>query len=184
MTTTASPKDETDAERVDRQLVELLQGIRVAVTGVQVLFAFLLTVPFASRWEEVDGGGEVLYYVALYASALASVCFIAPVIQHRVLFMAGQKKRLVRRANQFGIWGALALAVAVISSTTLIIETLLTNLAATLTAVALLVLCGWFWFLQPYLHRHRHSTPLDDNEGDDADDHDGERRGARASHAA
>ncbi|MQY04208.1 DUF6328 family protein [Actinomadura macrotermitis] len=152
---TAAPKhrNETEHERLDRQLIELLQGFRVAVTGVQVLFAFLLTVPYAARFDRVDGAGRVLFYVALLGATLSSICFIAPVIQHRILFQAGQKALLIRRANRFGIIAAVALAVSVTASTTLIIESLVDGTAALITAAAVSALVCWTWFVQPVLTR-------------------------------
>ena len=148
-----NPRNETEHERLDRQLMELLQGFRVAVTGVQVLFAFLLTVPFAPGFEEVDDDGRSLFYVALFAAALASICFIAPVTQHRILFRLNQKPLLIRRANRFGITGAVALAVAITASTALIINTLVTDAASILVGLVVLVLCTWAWFVQPLLSR-------------------------------
>ncbi|MFD0852890.1 DUF6328 family protein, partial [Actinomadura adrarensis] len=130
------PRNETEHERLDRQLMEMLQGFRVAVTGVQVLFAFLLTVPFAPRFDEVDTTGRVLFYIALFGAALASVCFIAPTIQHRILFRLNQKPLLIRRANRYGIGGAVALALAITASTTLIVQTLVSDLAGVLVALA------------------------------------------------
>lgn len=148
------PRNETRHERLDRQLMELLQGFRVAVTGVQVLFAFLLTVPFSAGFDKVDGPGIPLFYIALFGAALASICFIAPVFQHRILFQLGQKPLLIRRANRFGILGAFALGISITSATMLIVESLEEDLALTVvTAVVVLALCGWAWFVQPYLTR-------------------------------
>ncbi|GAA4241425.1 DUF6328 family protein [Actinomadura meridiana] len=148
------PRNETRHERLDRQLMELLQGFRVAVTGVQVLFAFLLTVPFSANFDRVDGGGRPLFYIALFGAAFASICFIAPVFQHRILFQLGQKALLIRRANRFGILGAFALAVSITSATALIVESLEDTAALTVVvAVIVLALCGWAWFVQPYLTR-------------------------------
>ncbi|PRX01749.1 UNVERIFIED_ORG: hypothetical protein CLV66_12082 [Actinomadura viridilutea] len=147
------PRNETEHERLDRQLMELLQGFRVAVTGVQVLFAFLLTVPFAVGFRDVDDGGRALYYVALLGAALASICFIAPVTQHRILFRLGQKSLLIRRANRFGICGAVALAVSITAATALIMETLLSDAAAAVGGAVIAALCAWAWFVQPLLSR-------------------------------
>lgn len=150
----SEPRHETEHERLDRQLMELLQGFRVAVTGVQVLFAFLLTVPFAAGFEHVDRPGKALFYVALFGTALTSICFIAPVFQHRILFQLGQKALLIKRANRFGILGAFALTVSMTAATTLIVETLSAETAAAVaTAVIVLALCAWAWFVQPYLTR-------------------------------
>lgn len=82
---------ESGKERADRELTELLQGLRTAVTGVQVLFAFLLTVPFSSRFAETTPAQRWCLYAALVAAALATTCFIAPAAQHRLLFRTGQK---------------------------------------------------------------------------------------------
>ncbi|TDD95460.1 DUF6328 family protein [Actinomadura rubrisoli] len=147
------PRNETEHERLDRQLMELLQGFRVAVTGVQVLFAFLLTVPFSVGFGKVDDSGRVLFYTALFGAALASICFIAPVFQHRILFQLGQKPLLIRRANRFGILGAFALAISITASTTLIVESLGAEWAAVVTALVVLALCSWAWFVQPYMTR-------------------------------
>lgn len=157
-------RNETEHERLDRQLMELLQGFRVAVTGVQVLFAFLLTVPFSARFDRVHDTGRALFYVALFGAATASICFIAPVFQHRILFRLGQKDLLISRANRFGIVGAFALTVSITAATTLIVQALEDEAAWTAaTAAAVLALCAWTWFVQPYLTRltagDRVSTP-------------------------
>ncbi|MBO2464515.1 MULTISPECIES: DUF6328 family protein [Actinomadura] len=149
----SKPRNETEHERLDRQLMELLQGFRVATTGVQVLFAFLLTVPFSKGFVQVDDTGKALFYVALFGAALASVCFIAPVFQHRILFQLNKKPLLIRRANRFGILGAFALALSVTAATTLVVQTLAMGTAAVGTALAVLAVCGWAWFVQPYLTR-------------------------------
>ncbi|MGI5167055.1 DUF6328 family protein [Spirillospora sp. CA-253888] len=171
MATAPNPRNETEHERLDRQLMELLQGFRVAVTGVQVLFAFLLTVPFATRFGIVDGPGEVLFYISLFGAAAASVCFIAPAIQHRILFQAGQKPLLIRRANRFGIAAAIALAVSITASTTLIIETLVGGWQAVATAVAVGLVATWAWFVQPLLTRRAVAGAPQSN--GDADRNDG-----------
>ncbi|MER7543124.1 DUF6328 family protein [Actinomadura sp.] len=148
------PRNETEHERLDRQLMELLQGFRVATTGVQVLFAFLLTVPFSAGFDKVDGTGTVLFYLALFGAAVASICFISPAFHHRILFRLGQKPLLIRRANRYGIVGAAALAISITSATMLIVESLEEEtVAVVLTAVAVLGFSGWVWFVQPYLTR-------------------------------
>lgn len=148
-------RHETAKERLDRQLAELLQGYRVAVTGVQVLFAFLLTVPFATGFAQVDSGGRWLFYVALFSAAAASISFIAPVIQHRVLFHSGNKSLLIRRANRFGIWGAVALAISIATASALIMHTLVSSAAAAIAGSAVGLLAAWVWFVQPLLTRYR-----------------------------
>src|SRR3954447_11113197 len=93
-------RDETDTERVDRNLVELLQEVRVVQTGVQVLFAFLLTVPFSARFDAITGFQRATYSAALVGAPAASVLLIAPTAIHRVLFRLGQKQYMVEMSNR------------------------------------------------------------------------------------
>lgn len=151
----ASPIDETPAERTIRNFLELLQGLRVAVTGVQVLFAFLLTVPFAPGYERIAAGDRWPFFVALVASAVASVLFIAPVAQHRILFRLGCKESLMRRANLYGIVGTLALAVSMTSATLVVVNFLFDSPIALVTAAGVGSLAGWLWFGKPILTRIR-----------------------------
>jgi hypothetical protein len=146
-------KQESHAERADRNFVELLQGARVAVTGVQVLFAFLLTVPFSTGFARMDSADRWLYYVALVSAATASICYIAPTAQHRVLFRQGRKETLVRRSNTYGILGALALAVSMTTSTMFVIDYLFHATLAWITAGLLAALALWTWFGQAALSR-------------------------------
>lgn len=150
----ASPP-ETPAERADRNFVELLQGFRVAVTGVQVLFAFLLIVPFAPGFAKVDASDRRLFYVSLVSAAIASMLYIAPAAQHRVLFRRGMKEKLVHRANLYGMLGALALAVSMVAATLLVLDYLFDGVLAVVTVTALAVLALWLWFLEPLLRRTR-----------------------------
>ncbi|MFD1935829.1 MULTISPECIES: DUF6328 family protein [Nonomuraea] len=152
---------ETHKERVDRELAELLQGLRVAVTGVQVLFAFLLTLPFQAGFPKVDTVGRWLFFISLMSSALASVCFITPAAQHRLIFRTGLKERMLHRANQLGVAGAAFLLVAITSAVALVTETVINNWQAALFAGAVALSGGWFWLAQPIvdLYRTRGSTP-------------------------
>jgi hypothetical protein len=142
--------EETEKERLDRQMVELLQGLRVAATGVQVLFAFLLTVPFSMGFNKLDNLGHRLYFVSLVAAAIASVCFIAPAAQHRVLFREGLKEELVHRSNRYAIGGAVALAVSMAAACAVVVRDYWSHGISIGLGVAVLLLCGWAWFGQPY----------------------------------
>ncbi|GAA3619528.1 hypothetical protein GCM10022419_126490 [Nonomuraea rosea] len=148
-----SVKQESHGERADRNFVELLQGARVAVTGVQVLFAFLLTVPFSSGFAKLGAADRWLYYVALVSAAVASICYIAPTAQHRVLFRQGRKETLVRRSNLYGLLGAIALAVSMTTSTMFVIDYLFQTVLAAITAGLLAALALWTWFGQAALDR-------------------------------
>ncbi|MBA9004974.1 DUF6328 family protein [Thermomonospora cellulosilytica] len=151
---TASPP-ETPAERADRNFVELLQGFRVAVTGVQVLFAFLLTVPFAPGFSRLAEDERRLFYVSLVGAAVASMFYIAPAAQHRVLFRKGMKETLVHRSNLYGVIGTLALAVSMTAATLLVLDYLFDGVLPVVTAVLVAALALWLWFLEPLLRRTR-----------------------------
>lgn len=145
--------DESAKERVDRELNELLQGLRVALPGVQVLFAFLLTLPFAAGFEKVDAFEQHVLFVSLITAAIASICFIAPAAQHRVLFRAGSKEILVRRSNSYGVAGALALGIAMASAAVLVVDVIYSQAAAAWTAGGIVALWAWCWFVQPLITR-------------------------------
>jgi uncharacterized protein DUF6328 len=113
-------RDETDLERLDRNLIELMQELRVVQTGVQVLFAFLLTVPFSQRFEQITGFQRGVYFAALVGTAVAAVLLIAPTALHRVLFRLGQKDYMIERSNQFALGGLVATAVAMIAAMLLV----------------------------------------------------------------
>ncbi|MFC5814102.1 DUF6328 family protein [Nonomuraea sp. NPDC050478] len=157
-----SSADESHKERIDRELSELLQGLRVMVTGVQVLFAFLLAMPFQSGFAKVDTSGLWLFFIAFTGSATASVCFITPAVQHRLLFRTGLKEKIVHRANDLGLAGAVSLAVAVTAAMALVAEVVLGNWLAIVFGAAVAVATCWLWLLQPIidLRRQARATPL------------------------
>lgn len=147
--------DETSKERLDRELNELLQGLRIALPGVQFMYAFLLTVPFAQGFARVTEFQKDVFLVALISTALSSVCFIAPAVQHRLLFRGGLKDVLLRRSNRYGIAGAVALAVAMTSAILLVVDYLFGRSWALSVAIPLAVLILWVWLLQPMITRFR-----------------------------
>ena len=102
--------DEDPKERVDRELIELLNELRVALPGVQVLFAFLLVVPFSQRFGVLSAGDRRVYYAAVIGSAVASACLIAPSAHHRIRFRSGSKERMLKIANALAVAGMVALA--------------------------------------------------------------------------
>ncbi len=105
-------RNETDLERADRNLGELLQELRVLSTGVQILLAFLLTVPFSKGFPKLDTGERYLYLVILIFAAAAVGLLIAPTAMHRLIFHLGDKRHLVQVANRMAIGGIACLAVA------------------------------------------------------------------------
>lgn len=150
-----SERNETELERCDRHLAELMQEVRVAQTGVQVLFGFLLTVPFTARFGALAHGQRVLYFATLAAAGAAAMLLIAPGAQHRVLFRCGDKEHIVRMANRYAIAGFGFVALAMVGAVMLVADVVLASSAATVAAI--LAACGalWTWYLQP-LRRRRH----------------------------
>jgi hypothetical protein len=105
--------EESQKERIDRELIELLNELRVALPGVQVLFAFLLGIPFANRFDEVSGTTEIFYVVCLMSTATASALLIAPGAIHRLRFRDPEKEEILLLAHKLAIVGLLALAVSI-----------------------------------------------------------------------
>lgn len=137
---------ETDKERVDRNLQELLGELRVALPGVQVLFAFLLVVPFNGRFAEITDFQRTTYFVTLLFTTSACICLIAPTMHHRLLFREQDKERIVKRANKLTIAGLTLLAVAMTGAILLITDLLYesTTVAVTAAAVALTFIAIWY----------------------------------------
>jgi hypothetical protein len=145
--------DETEAERLDRNFGDLLQELRVAQTGVQILFAFLLTLPFAARFGAVDTFEQVVYVVSLMASAAAAAMIIAPVAYHRVLFRRGQKPHLVRSAHRMASGGLAFLLIAMVGAVLLVVDFVLGRTAALILGP---ITAAWFimlWGVLPWLRR-------------------------------
>jgi hypothetical protein len=151
----ADGRDETEAERADRNFSELLQELRVAQTGVQILFAFLLTLPFTQRFHDVDAQERLVYLGTLLATAVATACLIGPVSQHRILFRRQRKREIVETANRLAQIGLIFLFVAVLGSVYLIFELVAGVAIGVAVAVALAVLFIVIWYVQPLLMRRR-----------------------------
>lgn len=111
-----SGRDETEKERIDRNVIELLNELRVALPGVQVLFAFLLVLPFNQGFTSVTQFQKDVYLVTLLATALSAVMLIAPSMHHRLQFREGNKARILRDSNRLTIIGMSALAVAMVGA--------------------------------------------------------------------
>jgi hypothetical protein len=145
--------DESPSERANRELIELLNELRVALPGVQVLFAFLLTIPFSQGFDKLDDTDLRVYFAAVLATAAATVCLIAPSAHHRLRFRSGVKEHLLKVANAFAIVGLALLAFA-ITAVTYVISDLI--YPGTVPRVVTAVLAGAFvgaWFLVPLLYR-------------------------------
>jgi hypothetical protein len=154
-------RSETAAERLDRNLEELTGELRVIVTGVQVLFAFLLVVPFNSGFTHIGAFARGVYFVTLLLAALAVVCMMAPSAQHRLLFRCGDKAYLVFAANRLVTAGIVFLALAICGSLLLVATKLFGGLVGALTVGFGAVPFATLWFVLPLRRRARlHASPL------------------------
>jgi hypothetical protein len=141
-------RDETPAERADRNFAELVQELRVAQTGVQILFAFLLSLPFLTDFPHTPDYERVLTG-ALLASAGATICFVAPVAFHRTLFRQGMKEEIVNLTHRLAAIGLGLLALAMALASWLVLAAVWTNDTATAVAVGMLVVVVVVWVIIP-----------------------------------
>jgi Family of unknown function (DUF6328) len=146
-------RDETRAERIDRELVELLNELRVGLPGVQFLFAFLLTVPFQARGRNISGFDRDVYLVTLVAAAVATVLLIAPAAQHRVLFRQHDKEGLLRRSSRSAYAGLVVLAIAIPSAVLLVVDVLVGRSLAWALAAVIAAMLAWWWVIVPFSKR-------------------------------
>ncbi|MGY1747583.1 DUF6328 family protein [Blastococcus sp. SYSU D00695] len=149
--------DETRAERVDRELMELLNELRVALPGVQFLFAFLLVVPFQQGGSRMTDFQRDVYFVTLVAAVVATALLIAPAAQHRALFRQHDKEALLRRSNRNAFLGLTVLAAAIVSAVLLVTDVLFSLTQAVVAAALVAVLLGWLWIGSPAVQRVRGS---------------------------
>ena len=152
--------EETPKQRVDRELMELLNELRVALPGVQVLFGFLLTVPFATGFEDADAFHRALLLTAILTAGLAIAFLVAPAAQHRILFRAQHKKELLKRGNVFAIVGMGMLSISISACVLLVVDYLFKIRVASATAAVIAVVVAALWFVQPLVYRGREQ--LDD----------------------
>jgi peptidoglycan/LPS O-acetylase OafA/YrhL len=146
---TAAERDETEKERLDRNLEELLQELRVALPGVQVLFAFLLVVPFNQRFADITSFQSTVYFITLLLATAASACLIAPTAHHRIEFRQQDKKRIVFTATKLAVVGLAFLAAAMTGAVILVTDFLYHETMVWITAVAAATLFTGLWFAWP-----------------------------------
>jgi O-antigen/teichoic acid export membrane protein len=144
---------ESKDERIDRELIELLNELRVALPGVQVLFAFLLAVPFTQRFERLTDGQEYAFFLSLLCTMLGSVLLIAPSSYHRLRFREHDKEQMLFTSNRLAIGGTVFLAIAMTSAvylvTDLVFHATLTVIVTALAAAAF----AWFWYGLPLVRK-------------------------------
>jgi len=147
------PRQESLAERDDRNLVELVQELRVVGLGVQVLFGFLLSLPFTTRFTKLTDFERDLYLASLVLAALATTLLIGPVAYHRLVFRRGMKERVVRFANGMAIFGLAAVCGAVLAAVLLVTEFVAGAVAGAVITAVLACTLGGLWFAVPLAHR-------------------------------
>ncbi|HET9162802.1 MAG TPA: DUF6328 family protein [Solirubrobacterales bacterium] len=155
MTDRPSGRDESEDERLDRNLGELLQELRVALPGVQVLFAFLLAVPFQRNFTEISPFEEKVYFATLLCTAVSAALLISPTAYHRLTFHLQPKRELVFVANRMTIAGLGFLALAMTGAIMLITDVLFGSPATVVFSVAAAALFVALWGVLPLRARSR-----------------------------
>ena len=153
-TQTQDPRKESEAERLDRNLGELLQELRVAGLGVQVLFGFLLSLPFTNRFSHLSPGQRNLYLATILLAAVATALLLGPVAYHRLVFRQGRKERLVRAANVMAVTGLATVGLAVSAAILLVTGYVASGLTAGLITGFVTLLFASLWFALPLARRH------------------------------
>jgi uncharacterized protein DUF6328 len=147
--------EETEKERVDREVIELLNELRVTLPGVQVLFAFLLILPFQQRFTSLSQPERTIYIVAVVATVAALICLIAPASYHRLRFRATDKQRMLFIGNRLAILGVAFLAVAMVTGLFLITEVVIGDAWAAVLAAAAGLGMVLLWFALPLINKYR-----------------------------
>jgi hypothetical protein len=151
-------RDETSREQLDRNLSELTGEMRVSITGVQVLFAFLLVAPFDSGFARLGSFERAVYFATLLLAALAAVCTIGPAAQHRVLFRRDDKAYIVLHAERLALAGLALLAMAMCGALLLVATDLFGPATGIVTASAMACVFGAVWFAVPMRRARRHDS--------------------------
>jgi archaellum biogenesis protein FlaJ (TadC family) len=161
----ADERDEDRHERVNRELIEMLNELRVALPGVQILFAFMLVLPFSRGFPQVTSTERWVYLAALLAAALGAALLIAPSSYHRLRFRQRDKEHMLFAANRMAIAGMALVAVAMALVVWLITDVIFGTLAASITGVFVGGWFAWFWYGLPLTRRlddeDRSVTPFD-----------------------
>jgi hypothetical protein len=146
---------EDKAARLDRELIELLNELRVALPGVQVLFGFLLTVPFSQGWSKVTDTERLVFFLTFLSTALATALLIAPSAQHRILWRAGDKEALLKRANVLAILGTVFLALSITGAVWVVTDLIYNQAPTAIVTAGVAGVFAWIWFVAPLIRRAR-----------------------------
>ncbi|HJR98157.1 MAG TPA: DUF6328 family protein [Actinomycetota bacterium] len=150
---TPTSADETEKERVDRELIEFLNEVRVVLPGVQVLFAFLLTLPFMGTFDDIDGIERIAYNVAFFSTALSAVLMITPSSFHRLRFRKGDKEEILRASSRLVLAGIVFLGVAMVAVVWLVAELVFSPAIANAIGIVSAVIVIGLWFAFPLSRR-------------------------------
>jgi Family of unknown function (DUF6328) len=140
-----------EQEKQDRQMIELLNELRIALPGVQILFGFLLTVPFAQGFKKVNGFEKGLFYATLLCTAASTICLIAPSATHRLRFHKGDRAYVIETAHTYTIAGLAFLALAIVGALVMITDVLYNGAVVFVFPVLIALLLGAIWFARPLL---------------------------------
>jgi Family of unknown function (DUF6328) len=149
---------ESKDERLDRELIELLNELRVALPGVQMLFGFLLAVPFTQKFDAITTVQRHVYYFTFMSTAAATIFLIAPTAYHRVRFRQHDKEQLIQTSTRPTILGTACLAAALSGAVYLVSDLLFHTAATALATAAAAGLLLWFWYGLPLLRRAREGS--------------------------
>ena len=152
---TEDQRHETVEERFDRNTIELLNEIRVASTGIQVMFGFLLIAPFDTGFQHTSTAQRTIYFVTLGCVAAAAVLLMAPSIHHRILFRHGEKGYLVTVANRFAVVAMVFLCAGFTGSLALVSNVLLGGVASAMVGGVAVVVIAGVWFAVPLVRAAR-----------------------------
>jgi hypothetical protein len=153
MSEQADIRNETEAERLDRNLNELLQELRIAIPGIQFLFAFLLVVPFQQGWVDVTDFEKNVYYVALLATALSGICLMGAPARHRLRFRAMDKDWVVQSSHKYTIAGLGFLGIAITNVILLVSHVVFSPATAIAATIVIATAIVWVWFGAPLVRQ-------------------------------
>jgi hypothetical protein len=154
---TEGQPEESEKERLDRELIELLNELRVVLPGVQVLFAFLLTVPFSQGFQTMTQLQRNVYYVAFLCATAATILLISPTSYHRIMFRKGDKEQMIRTSNGLALAGTVFIALAMSSAVFVITDRLFAPTVGAVAAGISALVFVLLWYGLPLYRRARRS---------------------------
>ena len=144
---------ESEHEKLNRELDQLLQELRIALPGVQVLLAFLLTAPFSDQFEKVRGESRSIFVAAITLAALASILLIAPTVHHRLRFRDGTKEEMIRTANRLALAGVTCIGLAIGCAIYVVGDSAFSDSPARWIGPGMLVIAALTWYVVPLRYR-------------------------------